>query len=292
MNTLSFKITNRLSLFYLHVAVFLFGCAGVIGKALALPAIILVFGRTFFAAIALLIFLRQRILTSQLSFWALIFCGLLLAIHWLLFFQAILVSSVTIGLVGFASFPVFVTLIEPFIFNEKLTLRDLLLALSVIFGLWCLGSSHDWSGSISLGLFYGVASGLIFAVLVLANRLYTRDTLPVQLAFWQNTTAAIFLLPFVPWSFALSLPPLVWAGLCVLGVIFTALSHTLFIMSLKQLTARLAAMTTMLEPVYGIFLAAIFLNEWPSARVLLGAGIVLIATTWMTLARSVPQQNN
>src|SRR3990167_4317073 len=124
------KKSSHITLAYLHLAVFLFGSAGVLGKALGVSAVTLVFGRTAFAAIVLGIFLRMRIQVKNV--WSLSLCGLLLALHWLLFFQAILISNVTIGLMGFASFPVFAALLEPLWFKEKFLLRDLCLVIIVI----------------------------------------------------------------------------------------------------------------------------------------------------------------
>ena len=45
--------TQRRSMFEIHTAVLLFGFAGLFGKWLALPPLVIVFGRTFFAALAL-----------------------------------------------------------------------------------------------------------------------------------------------------------------------------------------------------------------------------------------------
>ena len=45
--------------------------------------------------------------------------GVILAIHWLTFFHAIQVSTVAIGLIGFATFPIFVTFLEPIMYRQK-----------------------------------------------------------------------------------------------------------------------------------------------------------------------------
>ena len=88
--------------------------------------------------------------------------------------------------------------------------------------------------------------------------------------------AAIVLLPFVlrvgilPTATDLVL-------LLFLGLVTTALAHTLFISSLKDLPAHLAGIISSMETVYGILFAFLLLREVPSARELIGAGIIVAA---------------
>src|SRR6266478_2704952 len=94
----------------LHFAVLLFGFAGLFGKWLALPPATIVLGRTVFASVTLWAALRlSHELRGRLE-WRLAAGGALLALHWIAFFQAIQIASVAIGLLGFATFPLFVLL--------------------------------------------------------------------------------------------------------------------------------------------------------------------------------------
>ena len=63
----------------------------------------------------------------------------------------------------------------------------------------------------------------------------------------------------------------------VLGVVFTAGAHTLFIEGLRSVRAQTAAVISSLEPVYGIVLAALFLGEVPAVRTLAGGLVILAA---------------
>jgi drug/metabolite transporter (DMT)-like permease len=69
----------------------------------------------------------------------------------------------------------------------------------------------------------------------------------------------------------------------VLGVVCTALAHTLFIRSMKRVTAQTAGIVAALEPVYGIALAAFFIGELPTPRTLLGAGLIVSASLFVSL---------
>jgi len=270
-------------LFRIHCAVFLFGLAGLFGKLIAAGPLYIVFGRTFFGAVALAVYARAVSGTGLTGFsrqmlGLFILQGILLAAHWVLFFWSIQVSSVAVGLVTFSSFPLFVTFMEPVVFKEPLNRRDIYTAAAVFAGICLVIPDLDLSNRITLGAFLGTLSGLTFAILALVNRKNARVSDPVAVAFYQNTFAALCLV--VP--LVLLHPPAPPAGdlpaLIFLGVVCTALSHTLFISSLKQIRAQTASVIAGLEPVYGIVLAVFILHEIPAPTTLAG-GVVIISAT-------------
>ena len=125
-------------------------------------------------------------------------------------------------------------------------------------------------------------SALSYAVLTLLNKGFMDRYSGTKTAFYEQLTAAIVLLPFV--LKAGVKPTATDIGLLLaLGVITTALAHTLFITSLKALPAQLAGVFSSVETVYGILFAFLLLGEAPSARELIGAGIILLAVLAGTL---------
>ncbi len=271
------------SLIQIHIAVFLFGGAGLFGKFLTCSPFYIVLGRTFFGALALFVYARlisKPRLSGYKASHILFFLsqGVLLACHWVLFFLSIQVSSVAVGLVTFSSFPLFVTFMEPFFFKERLKPVDVITAFAVFIGIVLVVPEVNLSNQTTLGAFYGILSGLTFAMLALVNRKNARQTNAVTVAFYQNFFAALFLIfPVIllkPAPPALSDLP----TLAVLGIVFTALAHTCFINALSRIRAQTASVIAGLEPVYGIVLAFFMLNEIPAARTLLG-GTIIIGTT-------------
>src|SRR3954447_6689211 len=96
----------------LHVAVALFGFAALFGKWILLPATTIVLGRTLIAAATLAIVIVLRRQRAGRPDVPTAVNGAILALHWVSFFAAIQVSSVAVGLLGYASFPLFVLLLE------------------------------------------------------------------------------------------------------------------------------------------------------------------------------------
>ncbi len=278
------------NLLRIHAAVLLFGFAGLFGheRVLPLPSVIIVFGRVVFASATLLLFAltRRDILrtASRRSFVAFALLGVLLALHWTTFFQAVKTSSVALALITFSTFPVFVAFLEPLFFHEKLRRRDMIRAAIALAGVAILTSSlkswnlltpyFQWNDRDTQGVLWGIASGFTFTLLSILNRRLVRQHSSITIALYQDLFAATALLPFAffDWS-TFTVSDLLL--LLVLGVLCTAVAHSLFIAGMHGVSARTASTIACLEPVYGTLLAILFLGEVPSLRTVLGGILIL-----------------
>ena len=277
--------TRRLrALGALHAAALLFGFAGLFGKWLVLPPLVIVFGRTVVAAVALALLARlrrERGPSLDRFDWRLAAGGAVLALHWVAFFQAVQTASVAVGLLGFASFPLFVLLLEAVMRERPLRIAEWTTVACVTAGLVLVVPEFRLQNPIVRGLLWGLGSGFSFALLAIGNRALTGRHAANTIAFWQNGCAAIFLLPLVAFAGAAPNARDV-ALLLVLGLACTALAHTLFIASLRELSAHTASVVAALEPVYGIALAFLFLGETPTARMRAGAALIVGAALFAT----------
>lgn len=269
-----------------HIATLLLGFAGLFGKFVDAGPAMIVAGRTLFAAgtiFAVAMIWRLDLRLSGRRGWAqIVASGVLLALHWLAFFHAIQISNVAIGLLGFASFPLFVTLLEPIWFDERPGWVDWVAVAVVTLGLTLLAPSFDLSDDITRGLLWAVLSGFVYALFALLTRSLVRRNSRVSVTIYQQLVCFLVSLPLaVPdWQ---SLTPKNFALLAALGIICTALAQVLFLGSLKWLRAQTASVIICLEPVYGIALAWPLLGEIPTQRVLLGGALILIAVVGATL---------
>jgi drug/metabolite transporter (DMT)-like permease len=64
--------------------------------------------------------------------------------------------------------------------------------------------------------------------------------------------------------------------LLFLGIVTTAIGHTLFLNSLTYFTVATASIMNSIQPIFGILLAFLFLKEIPPSSSLIGGGIILI----------------
>ena len=195
---------SKRSFFELHIAVILFGVSGLFGKLIPLDPVQIVFGRTVIGAHALLLVLGIKGQLSKIFIpgqWGInIALGALLCAHWITFFKAIQISSVAIGLLAFASFPVFVTLLEPILFKERWRRIDFLTMLTVVFGLYLVVPDAGNEPHILEGLAWGIFSAFLYAMLSMTNRSRVRQTESMALVFLQNIGAAVTAALIMPFS--------------------------------------------------------------------------------------------
>ncbi|MCJ7581252.1 MAG: DMT family transporter [Candidatus Aminicenantes bacterium] len=277
------------SLVEIHVAVVLFGIAGLFGKWIALAPTLIVLGRVFFASVALALILlisKQTLRFPKKSdYFLLLSLGFLLAVHWTVFFKSIQISTVAVGLLSYSSFPVFTAFLEPLFFKEKIQIKNILYASMCVLGIFLIIPEYDLNDAVLQGVLWGLAAGLTFSVLTIFNRKLSQKYSSLVIAFYQDFFATLFLLPFFFFLRpALNLKNIIL--LCILGIFCTAGSHTLFIKGMKYIRAQTAAIISSLEPVYGIVIAFFFLHEIPTLRTILGGMIILLAAfsvTWSGL---------
>lgn len=274
---------KRTSLAEIHGAVVLFGLAGLFGKWIALSPLIIVLGRVVFASLVLGAVLglgkrgaggpgaRRR---RDAALFVLL--GLILAVHWAAFFRSIQVSSVAVGLLSYSTFPLFTSFLEPLLNRERWEAKPFVLSLGCLAGVVLIVPRFDPGNAVFQGVCWGVLAGLTFSVLTVLNRRLAARRAPLEIAFYQDIFAALFLLPAL-FVIRPSLSGRDLALLAVLGIVCTALSHTLFIRGMRRVSARTASIVSSLEPAYGALLALVFLKEIPSARTVAG-GIVIIGS--------------
>jgi drug/metabolite transporter (DMT)-like permease len=286
MRKIALRMRATTALVALHVSVALFGFAALFGKWIALSPVDIVFGRTVVAAITLIVVLRCTGRSTGLPSGALVVNGALLALHWVTFFAAIQIATVAIGLLGFASFPIFVLLLERVLQGRRSKPVELAAVGIVVIGLALLVPELSLSSRTVQGLAWGVAAGFTFALLALRNRALVPEVGATVLALWQNGFAALWLLPVLALTFHTAIPTARDIGLIVLlGVFCTALAHTLFIASMLRMSTHTASVVSILEPVYGIGWAALLLHEWPDVRTATGGALIIGAAVMASWRR-------
>lgn len=269
---------QKTSLIMINTAVLLFGMAGLFARMIDIPAIGITFARVFFSSITLLIFsfiTKQNIkIKNKKHLIILIIAGIVLAIHWWSFLYAIQISSVAIGTITFSSFPLFITFLEPLFFHEKLHIKDIFLCICILLGVLVTIPTFSLENQSFQGIIIGTISALSYALLTLMNRYFSNAYSSITISLYEQSSATLVLLPTL--FIIKTVPTITEIGLLIfLGVVTTALAHTLFISSLKQIPAHIAGIISSLESVYSIILAIILFQEFPTIREILGATLII-----------------
>jgi drug/metabolite transporter (DMT)-like permease len=94
--------------------------------------------------------------------------------------------------------------------------------------------------------------------------------------WYQKLVIAVMLIPayflFETDGFVSELP---YIG--ILALVTTALGHTLFLFSFKHFSVTTASLMSSAQPIYGIVLGILFLNEIPGIRTIIGGALILIS---------------
>ena len=277
--------SKKACLLEINIATVLLSLNFVIVKLISLPAEAIVLLRTVLAAVALCVFLffiKERFkLASKKDYFLVFFLGFLLAVHWITLFYAIKISTVAIAVISLFTYPVITTFLEPYFDREKTKFMDVFMAILVLAGVFFMMPSFDLNDTATLGVLFGLTSGFTYSLRNVITKRYVKRYSSSLIMFYQILVTMIVTLPFL---FVFP-DTLVFKGYDVqyllwIGLIGTALAHTLFIKSFASLKVRTASMISLVQPVYGIFFAYLLLNEVPTLRILFGGLIVLGAVAF------------
>ena len=268
-------IKNK-SIIYINVAVFLFGLAGLFAKWIDIPAIGITLGRVFFSSITLFVYciaVKENIRVEKKHRILLIVTGAILAFHWWSFLYSIQISTVAIGTITFSTFPLFITIIKS-IKNKKISIKEIISSLMIILGIFITIPEFSLNNDMFVGIVIGILSAISYSILTIMNSYFSNHYSSSVVALYEQSSAAIILLPSL--LFIDIIPTFKDISLLIfLGIITTALAHTLFISSLKNVEAHKAGIISSMESVYSILLACLFLHEIPTFREVIGAVIII-----------------
>ena len=275
-----------------HVAALLYGFIGPFGKAVDLNPHQIVFWRTSLAAVVLLVIARRLKSHTLVKNWADLatFTAIagLLAVHWVLFFKSIKVSTVAIGLVTTYTYPVLMVFLESWFFNLRLKALDFASAVAVLVGIYYLAPEFDLSDATFQGVIYGVAAGSMIPFIVLIRKKRIIDKYNSwDISAYEMGIAGLILLPFMLYDGSLFYMPSSrdLLLLVVLGVVLTGFARVLFVNSQRHLSGKVVGITLVLEVVYGVILALIFLAAVPSQREIIG-GLIIVSVALFESLRS------
>ena len=270
------------NLLILHFTVLIWGFTGILGALISIDAVQLVWFRVMIASLTLLGYFklsRTSIKVSKRQFLAFFFTGSIVAIHWILFFHAIKISTVSVVLVCMSSVTLFTAILEPIIKKQAILGTDILVGILIICGIYLI---FKFESQHTLGIVLGLISAFCAALFATINSTLVQKSDPKIIGFYEITGAffwvSIYRISTGEMTIAqFDLSTTDWIYLFILGTICTALAYVAGVSVMRTLSAFRVALITNLEPVYGILLAFLFFGkrEAMSLGFYLGATIIL-----------------
>jgi len=269
----------------LHIAVLLFGFTAILGDLISLSALSLVWWRVFLTSISLLFLIQfgrnlkllpRRLILQYMGI------GVLVALHWITFFGAIKYSNASICLVCMATTSFFTAFLEPAILKQKIKGYEILLGLLIVPGMMLVVNNIDYA--LMVGVWSGLISAFLAALFGTLNKKLVDKAPPFEITFLELGSAWLFICLLMPFylnssdaSFMPTSSDMVY--LLILALLCTTLAYVLALVALKHISAFAANLTVNLEPVYGIILAWLILNESDelTSGFYLGCAMILLA---------------
>lgn len=265
--------------FQLHGIIFLWGFTGILGKLIDISSISIVWWRMSIAFIGLAAFMlatKREFRTTFKNTIKYLGTGLIIALHWILFFEALKVSNVSITLTTLASTTLFVALIEPLFFKRRIIGYEVLLGICTLIGLAIIFRAET---DHTLGIILALGSAMLAAIFSTLNGIFVRSDQPTRITSYEMIGGAIGITIyslFQPDSFSIPVG-IDWIWLLILGLICTSLAFVVSIEVMKTLSPFTVSISINMEPIYAIAFALIIFqeDEYMSPLFYLGAVIVM-----------------
>lgn len=269
----------------LHIAVFLAGFTGPLGRLIHLNEGWLVWYRLLISSVTMWVlfsFTKKLQKVSDRDMLKLTGIGFVAALHWVSFYGSIKYANVSVALVCFSAVGFFTALLEPVILRVKIKWTEVLLGLLVIAGIYII---FHFDAQYKTGIILGIICAVLLAFVMIVIRQFVQRINSETLLTYQLSGGFLTLSAFMPFYvqyFPAGYTIPTWEDLgwlLVLSWFCSVLAFQLSVAALKRLTAFTVNLTFNLEPVYGIALAFVVYNENKFLSKWFFAGFSLIAAS-------------
>ena len=256
---------------FLIVTAILWSSGGLLIKWISWNPIAIAGMRSAVAALVLLVALRRPHLT-----WSSAQIGGAIAytVTVILFVLANKLTTAANAILLQYTSPIYVALFGAWFLGERATWLDWTTILVVIGGMGLF-----FFDDLTTGGFWGnvcaISSGITFACFVLFMRKQKNDS-PLESVFLGNILTALIGFPFM---FQTMPTASSWVGLLLSGMLQLGLSHVLYSVAIKHVTALEAILISVIEPILNPLWVLLIMGEVPGPWALLGGFIVLVSVT-------------
>ncbi len=281
----------KAALIKLHIAIFLWGFTGVLGRAITLNESLLVWYRIAITVVSLFVLLKWKHEVQKISYTTILQLfgiGAIIAMHWVCFYGSIKYSNVSIALTAMSASGVITALVEPLMTKKKIVFTELLLGLLGIAGIYLI---FHFDTRYRTGIIVGLVATILSVVFSILNKKVVATVQPKTVMLYELTGGLLVLTLIMPvylhYFPAKQLLPSAtdWGWLLILSWFCTVLAMDLSLQALQKVSAFTQNLTVNLEPVYGIILAFVVYheNEKLNGSFYIGFALILVAVALQML---------
>lgn len=276
------KLRNYL---HLHFLIFIAGFTAILGELITIGSIPLVWYRMLMAGALMFLYIKftkLKIKVDKRTMLKFFGAGVIVALHWITFFEAIKQSNISITLAMFSTGAFFASFIEPLFYKRRIIWYEILFGIIVIIGVFLITR-----GELKYinGIILGIVSALLSSLFAVINGTFIKEHSATVISFYEFVSGVVFLTFFILFFqggfdikfFTLSAAD--WVFLFVLASVCTAYAFIGAVKVMKFISPYTVVLSYNLEPVYGITLALILFPETETMgpQFYYGAALVLLS---------------
>tara|TARA_Y100000768_G_C23880961_1_gene635221 strand:+ start:152 stop:1033 length:882 start_codon:yes stop_codon:yes gene_type:complete len=272
------------NLIHLHFLIFLWGFTSIFGALINLDPILIVWFRLLIAAILIFIFIfffsKHSFKFSNSDLFNFFLGGLLISIHWYMFFYSIKISSISLTLSILSTAPLMASFLEPIFHKRPFRVHELIFGLITVVGLVLIFGIQSEN---YFAIFISLICTLFSVLFSLLNGFLIKNHSSFQISFYE-IIFGLFIISLIVFFSNIKFPMLKsinisnWVYIFILGSLCTAYAFVASNYILKFITPYTMMISLNLEPVYGIFFSLIVFGEkeFMGIQFYIGAGIILL----------------
>ena len=285
--------------FMLIASMAIFGTLGPFVRNIPVTSGELALYRAVFAAVLIGSFLavtKQKIPFGKIKkeIPLLLASGVAMGINWILLFEAYKYTTVSVATLSYYFAPVIVTVVCPFLFKEKLTVKQIICFVMSTVGLVMITGISDGGGESNLkGIMFGLGAAVFYASVVLLNK-FIKNVEGIHRTFLQFIAAIVVLIPYVAFTSGVTLAGMNskgWINLGVVGIVHTGITYCMYFSSLKELPGQKAAILSYIDPLVAVVISVTVLGETMTLWQIVGGGLILGFTLWNEISPKAKTKN-
>jgi len=270
----------------------IFGTIGVFVRNIPVTSGELALYRAILAALLIGVYLfitKQKIPFGEIKkeLPLLLISGIAMGFNWILLFQAYKYTTISVATLSYYFAPVIVTVACPFLFREKLTLKQILCFVMSTVGIILITGIGDLSaGSAHLiGILFGLGAAVLYATVILINK-FIQNVDGIHRTFLQFLAAILVLIPYVLATSGITLGGMSingWMNLLIVGLFHTGITYCMYFTALKDIPGQKAAILSYIDPLVAVLISVILLSEPLTLWQAIGGLLILGFTLWNEL---------
>lgn len=273
----------------LIISMTIFGTIGLFVRNIPLASGEIALYRAVLAALLIGLYLlisKQKIDFSKMKkeLPLLLFSGVAMGFNWILLFEAYKYTTVSVATLSYYFAPVIVTVVCPFFFKEKMTLKQITCFVMSTVGIVMITGIGDLSAGAShfTGILFGLGAAMLYATVIITNK-FIKNVEGIHRTFLQFLAAIVVLVPYVLFTGGIHVQELGGKGLgCLLivGLLHTGVTYCLYFSSLKELPGQTVAILSYIDPLVAVLVSVTILREAMTLWQVAGGILILGFTLW------------